>query len=27
VKKTALSAYANIRQNGLIAIGLDEGTA
>jgi DNA gyrase subunit A len=25
VKKTALSAYANIRQNGLIAIGLDEG--
>jgi DNA gyrase subunit A len=27
VKKTALSAYANIRQNGLIAIGLDEGDA
>src|SRR6185369_2925886 len=25
VKKTALSAYANIRTNGLIAIGLDEG--
>lgn len=25
VKKTALSAYSNIRQNGLIAIGLDEG--
>ena len=25
VKKTALSAYANIRQNGLIAIGLEEG--
>ena len=25
VKKTALTAYANIRQNGLIAIGLDEG--
>ncbi|HSV14696.1 MAG TPA: DNA gyrase C-terminal beta-propeller domain-containing protein, partial [Tepidisphaeraceae bacterium] len=25
VKKTALSAYANIRQSGLIAIGLDEG--
>jgi DNA gyrase subunit A len=25
VKKTALSAYANIRQNGIIAIGLDEG--
>jgi DNA gyrase subunit A len=25
VKKTALSAYANIRQNGLIAIGLDDG--
>jgi DNA gyrase subunit A len=25
VKKTALAAYANIRQNGLIAIGLDEG--
>jgi DNA gyrase subunit A len=27
VKKTALSAYANIRQNGLIAIGLDDGDA
>jgi DNA gyrase subunit A len=25
VKKTALSAYANIRQNGIIAIGLEEG--
>ena len=25
VKKTALGAYANIRQNGIIAIGLDEG--
>ncbi len=25
VKKTALSAYSNIRQNGIIAIGLDEG--
>ncbi len=25
VKKTALTAYANIRQNGIIAIGLDEG--
>src|SRR5205823_11736451 len=25
VKKTLLSAYANIRQSGLIAIGLDEG--
>src|SRR5213076_533011 len=25
VKKTALSAYANIRQNGIIAISLDEG--
>jgi DNA gyrase subunit A len=27
VKKTALSAYANIRQSGLIAIGLDDGDA
>src|SRR5205823_4710469 len=27
VKKTALSAYSNIRTNGLIAIGLDEGDA
>jgi DNA gyrase subunit A len=27
VKKTALNAYSNIRQNGLIAIGLDEGDA
>src|SRR5688572_13130096 len=27
VKKTALSAYANIRTNGLIAIGLEEGDA
>jgi DNA gyrase subunit A len=27
VKKTALSAYANIRQNGIIAIGLEEGDA
>jgi DNA gyrase subunit A len=27
VKKTALSAYANIRQSGLIAIGLEEGDA
>ena len=25
VKKTALSAYSNIRQNGIIAIGLEEG--
>ena len=25
MKKTALSAYSNIRTNGLIAIGLDEG--
>src|SRR5205085_5904998 len=25
VKKTALAAYGNIRQNGIIAIGLDEG--
>src|SRR3954465_11728811 len=27
VKKTALSAYGNIRQNGIIAIGLEEGDA
>jgi DNA gyrase subunit A len=27
VKKTALSAYANIRQNGIIAIGLEDGDA
>jgi DNA gyrase subunit A len=27
IKKTALSAYANIRQNGIIAIGLEEGDA